>query len=139
MDETYGTYVDDECFDIHDYDDDTDHDTDDYTDDYTNDGTDDDTDDGGRGNRRPLPGGAIHFSSSPPVPPGGGRTNSWDLDPVWERERERVNRDALTRLKPPKGVGGLIVRNDFNPPTQVAGLVQIFGIWIPSGRGKGRG
>ena len=33
MDETYGTYVDDECFDIHDYDD-----------------TDDDTDDGGRGN-----------------------------------------------------------------------------------------
>ena len=38
MDETYGTYVDDECFDVHDYDDDTDHDTD------------DDTDDGGRGN-----------------------------------------------------------------------------------------
>ena len=36
MDETYGTYVDDECFDIHDYDDDT------------NDHTDDDTDDGGR-------------------------------------------------------------------------------------------
>ena len=29
MDETYGTYVDDECFDIHDYGDDTDHDTDD--------------------------------------------------------------------------------------------------------------
>ena len=35
MDETYGTYVDDECFDIHDYDDDTDHDTDDDTDDDT--------------------------------------------------------------------------------------------------------
>ena len=33
MDETYGTYVYDECFDIHDYDDDTDHDTDDNTDD----------------------------------------------------------------------------------------------------------
>ena len=31
MDETYGTYVDDECFDIHDYDDDTDHDTDDVS------------------------------------------------------------------------------------------------------------
>merc|ERR1712014_41011 len=46
-----GTYVDDECFDIHDYDDDTDHDTDDDI----NDDTDDDTDDGGRGNRRPLP------------------------------------------------------------------------------------
>ena len=62
MDETYGTYVDDECFDIHDYDDDdTDHDTDDDT----NDGTDDDTDDGGRGNRRPLPGGAVHFLSPP--------------------------------------------------------------------------
>ena len=27
MDETYGTYVDVECFDIHDYDDGTDHDT----------------------------------------------------------------------------------------------------------------
>ena len=53
MDETYGFYVDDECFDIHDYDD-TDHDTDDCTDDDTdadtNDDTDDDTGDGGRGN-----------------------------------------------------------------------------------------
>ena len=49
MNETYGTYVDDECFDIHDYDDDTDHDTDDDTD--------DDTNGGGRGDRRPLPGG----------------------------------------------------------------------------------
>ena len=47
-------YVDDECFDIHDYDDgtahDTNHDTDDDTDDGTNDKTDDDTDDGGREN-----------------------------------------------------------------------------------------
>ena len=53
MDETYGTYVDDECFDIHDYDDDTDHDTDDDADDDTDDDTTDDaddTDDGGRGN-----------------------------------------------------------------------------------------
>ena len=50
MDETYGTYDADECFDIHDYDDDTDRDTD------------DDTDDGGRGNRRPLPGGAEFIS-----------------------------------------------------------------------------
>ena len=52
MNETYGTYVDDECFDIHDYDDDTDHGTDDDTDDDTddtNDDADDDTDDGGRG------------------------------------------------------------------------------------------
>ena len=56
MDETYGTYVDDECFDIHDYDDDTDHDTDDDTgddtDDDTNDDTDGDTDDGGPGSGR---------------------------------------------------------------------------------------
>ena len=55
------TYVDDECFDIHDYDVDTDHDTDDDTDDGTDDDTNDDTDDdtdGGRGNRRPLRGGA---------------------------------------------------------------------------------
>ena len=37
MDETYGTYVDDECFDIHDYGDDTEHDTDDNTDDDTDD------------------------------------------------------------------------------------------------------
>ena len=54
MDETFGTYVDEGCFDIHDYDDDTDHDTDhdtdDDTDDDTNDDADDDTDDGGRGN-----------------------------------------------------------------------------------------
>ena len=66
MDETYGTYVDDECFDIHDHDGDTDHDTDDDidddTDDDTNDDTDDDTDDGGRGNRRPQPGGAEFIS-----------------------------------------------------------------------------
>ena len=66
MDETYGTYVDGECFDIHADDDDTDHDTDDDTDydtDYdTNDDTDDDTDDGGRGNRKPFPGGAEFIS-----------------------------------------------------------------------------
>ena len=31
MDETFGTYVDDECLGIHDYDDDTDHETDDNT------------------------------------------------------------------------------------------------------------
>ena len=37
MDETYGTSVDDECFDIHDYDDDTDHDIDDDSDDDTDD------------------------------------------------------------------------------------------------------
>ena len=66
MDETYGTYIDDECFDIHDYVDDTDHDTDDDTgddtDDDTNDDTDDDTDDGGRGNRIPLLKGAEFIS-----------------------------------------------------------------------------
>ena len=45
MDETYGTYVDDECFGIHGYDDDTD----DYTEDDANDDTKDDADDGGRG------------------------------------------------------------------------------------------
>ncbi len=54
MDETYSTYVDDESFDIHDYDGDTGHDTDDDTgddiDDDTNDDTDDDTVHGGRGN-----------------------------------------------------------------------------------------
>ena len=45
MDETYGTYVDDDCFDIHDYGDDTDHDTDHDTDDDNDDDTDDNTDD----------------------------------------------------------------------------------------------
>ena len=50
MDETYGTCVDDECFDIHDYDDGTDHDTDDDTGADTN----DDTDDVGRGNLYPI-------------------------------------------------------------------------------------
>ena len=48
MDETYGTYVDDEFFDILDYDDNTDHDTDDDTDDDADDDTNDGTDDGGR-------------------------------------------------------------------------------------------
>ena len=75
MDETYGTYVDDECFDIHYYDNGTGHDNDDDTDDDidddinddTDDDTDDDADDGGRGNRRPLLGGAVHF------PPGRNR------------------------------------------------------------------
>ena len=42
MDETYGTYVDVECFDIHDYDDDTDHDTDHDTDDDADGDTDTD-------------------------------------------------------------------------------------------------
>ena len=46
MDETYGTYADDECFDIPEHDDDTN----------------DDTDDGGRQNRRPLLGGAEFLS-----------------------------------------------------------------------------
>ena len=67
MDETSGTYVDDACLDIHDYDDDTDDDTDDDPDDDTNDNTDetdDNTDDGGRGNRRPLP--DLALKASPP-------------------------------------------------------------------------
>ena len=54
--------------------DDDDNDTDEGTDDDANDDTDDDTDDGGRGDRRPLQGGAVHFLSPPwsaprPVPP----------------------------------------------------------------------
>ena len=57
MDETYGSYVDDEWFGLHDYDDDTDHDADDDAD------TDDDTGERGRGNRRPLLGGTEFISS----------------------------------------------------------------------------
>ena len=45
MDATYGTYVDDECVDVHDYGDDTDHDAGDDTDDDTVDDTNDDADD----------------------------------------------------------------------------------------------
>ena len=45
MDGTYGTYVDDDCVDIHGYDDDTDHGTDDDTDDDADDDTHDDADD----------------------------------------------------------------------------------------------
>ena len=122
MDETYGTYADGECFDIHDddyADHNTDDDTDDDTDADTNDDTDDDTDDGGRGNRRPLPGGAVHYSPRPRSSPqgtplGGVRTNFRDLDLVWERERERVNRDALIRPKTPGGVGGLTPTKQLN-------------------------
>ena len=100
--------------------------------------------------RRPLPGGAVHFHPPPPAPPpgppprGGGRTNFRDLDPVWERERERVNRDALTRLKTPEGSADFKVFGRFSGfglvfRGQEGGSVQISGIWIPSGRGKGRG
>ena len=45
-DGTYGTYVDDQCFAIHDYDDDTDHDADDDIEDATDD---DDINDDGTG------------------------------------------------------------------------------------------
>ena len=79
MDETYGTYVDDECFDIHDYDDDTDHDTDDDidddVDDNTNDDPDDDADDGGRWAREPKTGPGRSRTLFPPrsaLPWGGG-------------------------------------------------------------------
>ena len=44
MDETYGAFVDDDCFDIHDYDDCADHGTDEDTDDDTGDDSNDDTD-----------------------------------------------------------------------------------------------
>ena len=45
MDETHCTYVDHECLDIHDFDDDSGHDTHDDTDDDIDDDTNDDTDD----------------------------------------------------------------------------------------------
>ena len=45
MDGTYGTYADDACFGIRDYDDGTDQDIDDDTDDDPDDDTNDDTDD----------------------------------------------------------------------------------------------
>ena len=68
MDETYGTYVDDECLDIYDYDDDTDHDAADDNDDDTandtNDDTGDDTDDGGRGNLYAIEKNMYFFSEA---------------------------------------------------------------------------
>ena len=79
MDETYVTYVDDECVDIHAYDDDTDHDADDDTADDTDDDINDDTDDGGRGNRRPPPGGTVHFPPTPSPPPGRGCVHIWGI------------------------------------------------------------
>ena len=52
MDETYGTYIDDACFDMHGYDDNTGHytndDTHNDTDEDINDDADDDADDVGR-------------------------------------------------------------------------------------------
>ena len=55
MDEAYGTYVDDECVDIHDYDDT------DGVDDDTDHDTNHDTDDDGRGNLYSfkVPGGEV--------------------------------------------------------------------------------
>ena len=49
----------------------------------------------------------------------GKKNNSRDLDPVWERERERVNRDALTRLKTPGGVGGYQFKQEANGDRQL--------------------
>ena len=78
MDETHGTYVDDECFGIHDYDD-----ADDDADDDTNDDTDDDTDDGERGNRRPLYSTVqyctVLYSAEQRLPPQKKNQNSEDL------------------------------------------------------------
>ena len=79
MCESYGTYVNDEYVDNHDYDDDDDDDTDDDTDDETDDG--------------------------------------------WRANRDRSWEEPYT----------------FTPPHRGRGCVQISGIWIPSGRGKGRG
>ena len=58
-----------------------------------------------------LPGGAVHLPppAGPLLPGEGVRTNFQDLDPVWERERERVNRDALTRLKTPEGSADMFI------------------------------
>ena len=70
--------------------------------------------------------------------PGGVRTTLWDLDPVWERERERVNRDALTRLKTPGGVGELCggqIRR-FPPWLQLASLMSLQSFEIDGGRRK---
>ena len=116
MDETYGTCVDDECFDIHDYDDDTDVDTDDDTgedtDDDTNDDTDDDTDDGGRANRKPLPGGPYTFCStlppwSPPrspLPGGGGAYKFLGFGSrLGEGKGERKQRCSNTSQDPRRG------------------------------------
>ena len=65
MDEICGASVDGECFDIHDYAD-ADHDAGldagEDTGDDANGDTNDDTDDGGRGNRKPLLGGAGSIS-----------------------------------------------------------------------------
>ena len=69
MDETYGTSVDDECFDNHEFDNDTDPDSDDGIDDDTdddiNDGADDDAADGARGQPKTAPGPCLGTNEHP--------------------------------------------------------------------------
>ena len=73
MDVPYGTYVDDACFDIHDYDADTDHDAVDDIDDDTNDDTDDDTDDGADDNTDDGGRGYLYTIKIPGQGPAGAR------------------------------------------------------------------
>ena len=76
MDETYGTYVDDECFNIQDYD--------------------DDTDDVGRGNQRRFLGGAVQFTCGNKVTQGS-KGYPCDLM-IWARWRSGLRQGTLAIL-----------------------------------------
>ena len=76
-----------------------------------------------------IPGRGRTLSVPPPQsPPPGGRvrTNFRDLDPVWERERERVKRDALTRLKTLEGSADFDVSGRRSPMVSLIALLCPF-------------
>ena len=72
------------------------YDTDDDTDDDTIDDADDDADDGGRGNRRLVPGGAVHFSPPPVAPRGRGCVQ---ISRIWIPSGIRLTREWV--ISPP--------------------------------------
>ena len=57
-----------------------------------------------------TPGNGFSHQAQRVSTPGVRKKNSWL---PWGRERERINRDALTRLKSPRGVGGFRARSRF--------------------------